>query len=151
MAQGSSAQPSEDPAGSSKRFILYGDSLAAHLYPGLVRVLGEDKIIQLTGGSRSALRVTKGRRCTDFYDWFVDDYVPNNKADGIIVSSRWLETYEKIGDEEFRVHLDALFEKLKDRRVIIYSQPASFSVDISRYIYKLGKLMGDRRSGVFGG
>ena len=89
------------------------------------------------------MRVTKGRRCTDFYDWFVDDYVPSNKVDGVIVSSRWLETYEKIGDEEFRVHLDALFEKLKGRRVIVYSQPASFSVDIHRYIYKLGKFMGD--------
>lgn len=143
LAQGSSAQPSEDPAGSSKRFILYGDSLAAHLYPGLARVLGEDKIIQFTGGDCAAMRVTKGRRCTDFYDWFVDDYVPNNLVDGIIVSSRWLETYEKIGDEEFRIHLDALFEKLKGRRVIVYSQPASFSVDINRYIYKLGKYTGE--------
>lgn len=143
LAQGSSAQASEDPSGSSKQFILYGDSLAAHLYPGLVRVLGEDRIIQLTGGSCSAMRVTKGRRCTDFYDWFVDDYVPSNKMDGIIVSSRWLETYEKIGDQEFRVHLDALFERLKNRRVIVYSQPASFSVDIHRYIYKLGKFTGE--------
>lgn len=139
LAQGSSAQGGDDPSGSSKRFVLYGDSLAAHLYPGLVRVFGEDKVIQLTGGSCTAIRATKGRRCTDFYDWFVDDYVPNNKIDGIIVSSEWLGTYKKIGDEEFRVSLDALFEKLKGHRVIVYSQPASFSVDIHRYIYKLGK------------
>jgi len=143
LAQGSSAQASDGPSGSSKRFVLYGDSLAAHLYPGLVWVLGGDKIIQLTGGSCSAMRVTQGRRCTDFYDWFVDDYVPSNKRDGIIVSSRCLETYEKIGDEEFRVHLNALFEKLKGHRVLVYSQPASFSVDIHRYIYKLGKFTGD--------
>lgn len=142
LAQGLSAQASADSSGSSQRFVLYGDSLAAHLYPGLVRVLGGDKIIQLTGGSCSAMRVTQGRRCTDFYDWFVDDYVPSNKRDGIILSSRWLETYEKIGDEEFRVHLDALFEKLKGHRVIVYSQPAEFSVNILRYIYKLGKFTG---------
>jgi PAS domain S-box-containing protein len=143
LAQGSSAQASDDPSGFSERFVLYGDSLAAHLYPGLVRVLGEDKIIQLTGGSCSAMRMTKGRRCTDFYDWFVDDYVPNNRVDGIIVSSEWLGTYNKVGDEEFRVHLDALFAKLKGHRVIVYSQPGKFSVNIHRYIYKLGKFEED--------
>ncbi|MGB4066871.1 MAG: SGNH hydrolase domain-containing protein, partial [Nitrospira sp.] len=83
---------------------------------------------------------TKGRRCTDFYDWFVDDYVPTNKIDGIIVSSSWLGAYERIGDEEFRTRLDALFEKLKGRRVIVYSQPASFLVDIERYLYRIEKI-----------
>ncbi|THJ17385.1 MAG: PAS domain S-box protein [Nitrospira sp. CG24B] len=143
LAQGSFAPVSDNPSGSSKRFVLYGDSVAAHLYPGLVRVLGEDQIIQLTGASCSAIRATKGRRCTDFYDWFVDDYVPNNKIDGIIVSSSWLGVYKRIGDEEFRTRLDVLFEKLKGHRVIVYSQPTKFSVDIHRYVNKLEKFTGD--------
>jgi PAS domain S-box-containing protein len=92
--------------------------------------------------------MTKERRCADFYDWFVDEYVPSkkNKTDAIIVSSNWLSAYTKIGDKEFRVHLDALFEKLKGHRVIAYSQPTSFSVDINRYIYKLEKFMGEAPS-----
>jgi hypothetical protein len=134
LVRGASAQVSDDASRSSNQFVLYGDSLAAHLYPGLVRVLGADKIIQLTGGGCSAIRMTKERRCADFYDWFVDEYVPSkkNKTDAIIVSSNWLSAYTKIGDKEFRVHLDALFEKLKGHRVIAYSQPTSFSVDINR-------------------
>lgn len=135
-----SDQTHDDPSRSSKRFVLYGDSLAAHLYPGLVRVLGEDGIIQLTAGGCGAIRATKARRCSDFYDWFVDDYVPSDKSDGIIVSSDWLSVYTRLGDEEFRVRLDALFEKLKGRRVLVYSQPASFSVNIDRYLYKLEKI-----------
>jgi peptidoglycan/LPS O-acetylase OafA/YrhL len=47
LAREAPAQASDDASRSSKRFVLYGDSVAAHLYPGLVRVLGGDKIIQL--------------------------------------------------------------------------------------------------------
>jgi len=123
---------------TSKVYVLFGDSVAAHLYPGLVRAFGENAIIQLTGTSCRAIRSgSDSRRCTDFYDWFVDEYVPNNHMDGIIVSSSWLKTYEKLGDKEFRVKLDALFEKLEEKRVIVYSQPAALSMDIHRYVYKL--------------
>ena len=121
----------------SKVYVLFGDSLAASLYPGLVRVFGENAISQLTGTSCRAIRSVNGGRCADFYDWFVDTYVPNNHMDGIIVSSSWLKTYEKLGDKKFRAQLDALFEKLQEKRVIVYSQPASLSIDIHRYVYKL--------------
>lgn len=143
VASGATPQANDDASHSSTRFVLYGDSVAAHLYPGLMRVLGEDKIIQLTAGSCSAIRVTRERRCADFYDWFVDDYVPNNKRDGIIVSSNWLPEYTRFGDEKFRVHLDALFEKLKGQRVIVYSQPSKLSVDIHRYVHKLKTFTGE--------
>lgn len=96
-------------------------SLAASLYHGLVRVFGEHAIIQLIGTSCRAIRSEGDRRCADFYDWFVDSYVPNNRMDGIVVISSWLKTYEK----------------LKEKRVIVYSQPASLSIDIHRYVYKL--------------
>jgi len=137
-----SVQPSAIPAGGGqartpKVFVLFGDSVAGHLYPGLVRVFGENAIIQLTGTSCRAIRSGNDRRCANFYNWFVDTYVPNNPMDGIIVSSSWLKTYEKLGDKEFRAKLDALFEKLKEKRVIVYSQPASLSIDIHRYVYKL--------------
>lgn len=76
----------------SKVYVLFGDSLAASLYPGLVRVFGETAISQLTGTSCRAIRSVNDGRCADFYDWFVDTYVPNNHMDGIIVSSSWLKT-----------------------------------------------------------
>ncbi len=50
------------------------------------------------------------------------EYVPNNRMDGIIVTSSWLKTYEKLGEKNFESKLDALFEKLKEKRVIVYSQ-----------------------------
>lgn len=107
------------------------------MYPGLVRVFGEHAIIQLTGTSCRAIRSEGDWRCADFYDGFVDSYVPNNRMEGIVVTSSWLKTYEKLGDKKFRAKLDARFEKLKEKRVIVYSQPASLSIDIHRYVYKL--------------
>ncbi len=126
-------------ARSSTVYVLFGDSLAASLYPGLVHVFGQNAIIQLTGTSCRAIRSGQDRRCTDFYEWFVDDYLPNNRMAAIIVASSWLKTYEKLGDKEFRAQLDALFEKLKEKRVVVYSQPGSLSLDIHRYVYKLEK------------
>lgn len=121
----------------SKRYVLYGDSVAAHLYPGLLSLSGKIDIIQLTGGSCSAIPSRKDNRCRDFYNWFVGEYVPNDHSDGVLVSSRWLREYEQLGDKEFRALLNDLFEKLKGHRVIVYSQAASLSTDIHRYVYKL--------------
>lgn len=133
------ASPQDSPGGprASSRFVLYGDSLAAHLYPGLVTVSNGQQFIQLTGVSCAAIRMGNDRRCNDFFDWFVDEYVPHNSMDGIVIASRWLRAYERLGDREFRIKLDRLFEKLRGNRVLIYSQPASLSIDVQRYVYKL--------------
>lgn len=65
------------PPQSSTRYILYGDSMAAHLYPGLLSRIPESYIIQFTGGACRAIRSIDTPRCQDFFDWFVTDYVPN--------------------------------------------------------------------------
>lgn len=137
VVQGSSAQVSSKQSRPSQRYVLYGDSVAAHLYPGLLSVVGRNEIIQLTAGVCKAIRGRIDRRCNDFYDWFVSEYVPNNSMDAIIVSSDWLNEYKRVGENKFRVELQDLFEKLKGHRVIVYSQAASLSVDIRRYVHKL--------------
>lgn len=139
LARVSSIRVGVGQSRAPKTYVLFGDSLAAHLYPGLLSVAGEDTILQLTGGSCRAVRSTNDQRCEEFYDWFVDEFVPNNHLDGIIVSSSWLKTYNKLGEKEFRVRLKDLFEKLKGHRVVVYSQAASLSVDIHRYVHKLEK------------
>ncbi len=140
VAQGSSFQVSSTLSRPSQRYVLYGDSVAAHLYPGLLSIAGESAIIQLTGGACQAVRSGNDQRCNDFYDWFVHEYVPNNRMDAIIVSSDWLKEYKRVGEKRFRVELKELFERLKGHRVIVYSQAAALSVDIRRYVYKLEHL-----------
>ncbi len=137
MAPASSAQKDFEQSQTSKSYVLYGDSIAAHLYPGLVSMASEDEIIQLTGGACRAIRTMDSPRCRDFYDWFVSEYVPSNAVDAILVSSSWFSDYERFGDNTFRAKLDALFERLQGNRVIVYSMAASLKVDIPRYYYKL--------------
>ena len=137
LAKSSTLQANSKQPWPSQRYVLFGDSVAAHLYPGLVNVAGEQAIIQLTGGNCQAIRSGRNQRCNDFYDWFVHDYVPNNRADAIIVSSDWLNEYKRIGENNFRQELKDLFEQLKGHRVVVYSQPASLSVDVRRYVHKL--------------
>ena len=131
-----SDSPGEDRSRTAPTFVLYGDSVAAHLYPGLIATLGEKSILQLTGGECWAIRNPNDKRCADFYDWFVDKYVPSSQADGIIVSNHWLLSYTKLGEQEFRAGVAELFERLKGHRVVVYSQPVKLSDDVLRYMYK---------------
>ena len=126
----------EDPWRTAPTFVLYGDSVAAHLYPGLIAMMGEKSILQLTGGQCWAIRNPNDKRCADFYDWFVDKYIPSSQADGIIVSNHWLLIYARLGQEKFRAGVAELFEKLKGHRVVVYSQPVKLSKDVLRYLYK---------------
>ncbi|MBK9305963.1 MAG: acyltransferase [Nitrospira sp.] len=134
---GPASQKAVESLSTSKRYVLYGDSLAAHLYPGLVSKIRESQIVQLTGGACRAIRSVDTPRCLDFYDWFVDEYIPNNAADRILVSSSWLSDYERLGDKTFREKLRDLFERLQGNRVLVYSMAASLKVDVHRYYHKL--------------
>ena len=133
---------------ASETFVLYGDSVAAHLYPGLARIGRRHQIIQLTGGACKAIRSVPTERCQDFYDWFVDEYVSTEDAKAILISSNWLRTYETLGDNEFRAKLNDLFARLRGKRVLVYSQAASLSANVRRYVYKREKFA-DERSAKF--
>ncbi|MDF0668179.1 MAG: acyltransferase family protein [Nitrospira sp.] len=154
LTEGSFVQASSKEPGLSQRYVLYGDSVAAHLYPGLLSMVGENAIVQLTAGVCQAVRSGNSRRCNEFYDWFVSEYVPSNSVDAIIVSSDWLTEYKRVGEKEFRMELKELYERLKGHRVVVYSQAASLSVDIRRYVHKLEnfsmKAPGDLKVGANG-
>jgi PAS domain S-box-containing protein len=143
LPQGLSVRISSKPSQPLKRYVLYGDSVAAHLYPGLLSIADEGAIVQLTGGACQAVRSGNDRRCNDFYDWFVQEYVPNNRDDAIIVSSDWLKEYKKVGENKFRGEVRDFLEKLKGRRVVVCSQAASLSIDIRRYVHKLQNFVMD--------
>lgn len=137
QASASSSQEDSAQSRTAQRYVLYGDSIAAHLYPGLLSRIPERDIIQLTGGACRAIRRIDSPRCREFYDWFVGEYVPNHTAQTILVSSSWLSDYVRLGDKDFRAKLDELFERLQGNRVLVYSMAASLKLDVPRYHYKL--------------
>ena len=77
---------------SSKTILLWGDSHAAHLYPGIVKNFPEnERLAQFTAsGCPPFLDVTieERRNCKDI-NKFVVNWIKNNHPDEVILSARW--------------------------------------------------------------
>ncbi|XVN16991.1 SGNH hydrolase domain-containing protein [Pseudomonas corrugata] len=72
--------------------LLWGDSHAAHLYPGILKNLPEDKrITQFTASGCPPLigvAIDDRKNCRDIND-FVADWIIKNQPDEVILSARW--------------------------------------------------------------
>lgn len=90
---------------SRKRIILFGDSEAAHYLEGfrLLEEIHHASVMQFTGTSCRAINIAKsGSRCSDFFDLFEQDVVPNlSPNDTVIVASNWWNSHRNMSDDEF--------------------------------------------------
>jgi len=85
----------DDP--TRKHYLLIGDSHAAQLYPGLLKVFPELNISQAnTASCRPFLDqpAAIGADCLAMWNFIYRDYLPRHHVDGIIIAGRW-------GDSEF--------------------------------------------------
>lgn len=73
-------------------YLLMGDSHAAHHWRALSEKYPNLNIMQAT---ISACRPIRGsgwrKRCTDMLGYIYDDFLPNNRIEGVILSSTWIE------------------------------------------------------------
>lgn len=73
-----------------KNYLLIGDSHAAHLYSGLIKNFPNINIIQASLNScRPLVRQNGSRKCKELMSFVFDDFIKNNKIDGVILSGRW--------------------------------------------------------------
>ena len=82
----------EDP--TRKHYLLIGDSVAAHLYPGLLAVFTELNVSQATSaGCKALLTDPKNRRdyCVGMQKYIFGDYLPRHHVDAILISGLWAE------------------------------------------------------------
>jgi peptidoglycan/LPS O-acetylase OafA/YrhL len=74
----------------NKNVLILGDSHAAHLWAGYSAVYPDINFMQATASGCKPVEQTKGeRRCTDLVKYVLNDYLPNNRLDAIIISARW--------------------------------------------------------------
>ena len=81
-----------DPEVKGKyQIFLWGDSFAAHLYPGL-KLTDEKNIAQYTSGCPPLLNlpITNNVRC-DLVNQYILSKLSNNKSDAIILSANWVK------------------------------------------------------------
>ncbi len=78
-----------------KNYLLFGDSLAAQLYPGLVQEFPEINLLQATvGGCSPTLKPHSfgdefTAACTKLSRYIFDEYLPNHPVDAVLLASTW--------------------------------------------------------------
>lgn len=94
------------------KVLIYGDSFAAHLYPGLTSLAANKaEIRQYTATSCRPL-LANNKRCNRIYKHFISDIIPESEAELVIVSAYWTPYYERLGSDLFEDRLADALKKI---------------------------------------
>lgn len=72
--------------------LLFGDSHAAHLWPGLVAAMPQANLMQATASlckPRTEPRPAEDAQCRELDAYILDDFLQANRVDLVILSVRW--------------------------------------------------------------
>lgn len=139
---------------ASPKFLLFGDSRAAHHLPGL-KTLTERVpryhgflVEQWTAASCRAIDVRyNSKRCHDFYSAFVEKILPTlDEKTYVIVSSAWLWTLNAVPEKEFEASFESLLNQLKksQAQVVIIGETPSYSGNPFRRLFREGRVTQDQ-------
>jgi hypothetical protein len=127
------------------RVLIWGDSFAAHLYPGLKSKLSQKEISvhQFTATSCRPL-VMGVRRCDKIYS-LIDNVVNRLNPDVVIIAGYWPKVIKKLGEELFSKRLTESISKLQKSgiHIILTGQSPTYKYSLA----KLGFLHEENRTG----
>lgn len=124
--------PTDSPSGKEK-WLVWGDSFAAHYVAGLRAAMGEKGIVfQATnGGCSPLLRLDDYSSCEKFSRMVVDKVLEAARPTKIIISARWSRDTKRLGVEKFldtlSSTLDLVRSKSKAEIVLIDEGPIYFT------------------------
>lgn len=76
-------------ASNKKNVLLIGNSHAAHFAQALVNSLPDSNVMQATASGCTALLPLRGeKRCVDLFQFVYNEYLPDNRVDLVVLSSR---------------------------------------------------------------
>jgi peptidoglycan/LPS O-acetylase OafA/YrhL len=125
----------EAPAGAAGRphLLLWGDSFAAHLLPGLQQVLGDSMTISQMTSSLCAPIVhyieTRRRKCAAI-NRYTMARIAETKPDVVVLSGRWV-AYPQFADVGKTI---LELKKLGISRVVLMGSSAQYGEDVPRLI-----------------
>ena len=107
--------------------LIYGDSFAAHLFPGLRALDPADAVRQYTATSCRPIR-TANERCNAFYERFLTDILPRAQASTIVLSAFWAPYFNRLGPAEFRARVSATVAAIQatGKRVLLFGQTPTY-------------------------
>ena len=75
---------------TKKNILIFGDSHAAHLWPGLKKQYPQINFLQATAsGCKPMLPLSGENRCTELVRYVLTDFIKTHHLDEIIISARW--------------------------------------------------------------
>lgn len=107
--------------------LIFGDSFAAHLFPGLQARIGNEAVHQYTATSCRPF-LTGNKRCDSIYNNFFSQILPTANAHKIILSAYWTPYFESLGKDEFEKRLTDTVIAIKStgKQVILFGQTPIF-------------------------
>ncbi|MGH1349204.1 MAG: acyltransferase family protein [Methyloligellaceae bacterium] len=110
-------------------YLIFGDSHADHLFYGFYKNYPHINFLQATSGGCKPTHQLKGsKHCQIILKKIWQDFLPQNKLDGIIIFSRWRERHIKILPETVRN-----LKKYADR-VIVLGPIVEYKKDLPRLL-----------------
>lgn len=103
-----------------KRVLLWGDSHIAHLMSGLEpeALKRHIDVFQASAASCPPLvDAAYGSRCAAFNAWVLEDVIPREKPDLVVVAARWGRDADRLGQDDFMRRLVETFDALGRHRV----------------------------------
>lgn len=100
---------------SGGRFILFGDSFAAHYAVGAREYVGTSFHQWTAASCRPVEMPDQSQRCSDFVDGFLTESLKAlNSSDTVFISARWNSAYEVLGAAEFQRRVSKTLEVLAE-------------------------------------
>lgn len=115
--------------GSHPRILLIGDSMAAHLWPGLSKYSDHYDILQATMvGCTPGIYSSGNKKCQRYFRRILTEWAPQNRPDLIILAGRW---------QDFDIpSLQETVEALHKEKiaVLVVGPPPTYTVALPRLL-----------------
>jgi peptidoglycan/LPS O-acetylase OafA/YrhL len=115
--------------GIKSRILIYGDSFAAHLYPGLAELSkADEQVRQYTATSCRPLSMDSSR-CDEIRAHFLQEVLPASDPQVVIVSALWQPFFDELGEDIFSERLEETLRALQSSRkpILLVGQSPTYN------------------------
>lgn len=136
------------PSTDRPRILIWGDSFAANLYPGLKRNAERRGIDVVQYTATSCRPIVRGhKRCDAIYQRF-PSVLAEIAPDLVVMTGSWASMLRKYGAEDFSVHLQESIRlaEANGAKVIVAGQSPTYGFDLPRLGFMYPEIRGQDRA-----
>ncbi|WP_283106621.1 acyltransferase family protein [Serratia silvae] len=129
------------PSSEKKNILLIGDSHAAEFSQAMREEFTDYNVMQATAsGCIPIASIDPSSYCQKLINYIYDDFLKNNKVDGIFISANWVA----FNEYNLLEKLNASLANKKDAKVYVIGQTKTFEIDFYKIAQKVDRLRIDK-------